>query len=429
VPLRVETKRLIVLVAGLALVGLLVALAIWGDLGDPGVSEDQVAVVEGAPEGEITQEEFDAALEQAAFNLNLRNVPDENNPQFDQVQQAALSNLVQTRWVRGEAAERGIEVADRDIDQQLEQIKQTQLGGEQGFERFIRTSPYDEEDVRQVAEISVLSSRIQEQAVPTTAPDVTEEEIELSYEAGLEQYTEPASRDVRQILNPNRGEVEQARAALEEDDSAQSWDRVARQFSVDDATRNQGGLRRDVVEGQSEPALDEEIFSAPLNELVGPFEGQSGWYLIQVVGEQPERVTPLSEVSEQIRQQLQQGKQAEISASFQADFVDKWRSRTFCDEQHVAEICANNPPPADTCPSDDPSEREQAEPQLLAQGCEAPVAQRPVVDPGNTYAAPGGQPNVRYQGVQRPTPPGTTTVPPGVAPIGPPGAPQPAPPG
>jgi parvulin-like peptidyl-prolyl isomerase len=423
-----ETKRLVALVLGVALVATIVGFLIFGDVGDPDVSDDEIAVVEGAPESEVTQEEFDAALEQAASNLNLGRVPSPDSPQYEQVEQAALAQVIQTRWIRGEAAERGIEPADRDIDQQLDQIIQTQLGGQQGYEQFLEQSPYTEEDVREVAEISLLSTRIQEESVPTTAPEVSEEEIEQTYESTIEQYVEPVSRDVRQILNRDRAEVEQALSMLEQDDSAQSWNRVAERFSTDDATASQGGLRRDVVQGQSEPTLDMEIFTAPVGELVGPFEGDSGWYVIQVVSEQPERTTPLSEVSDQIRQQIQQGKQAEISAAFQDDFVTKWRSRTFCREEFAGDLCANSPPPPDTCPSDDPTERERAEPELLEQGCEAPVTLRPVVEPGDTYVTPGGQPNAKYQGVQRPTPAGVTTVPPGALPLGPQGAP-PVPPG
>ena len=426
---RIETKRLVALVLGVALIATIAGFLIWGDVGDPDVSDDDVAVVEDAPEGEITREDFDQALEQAAANLNLNQVPNPDNPQYEQVKQAALAQVIQTRWIQGEAAERGIELADRDIDQQLDQIIQTQLGGQKAYERFLEQTPYTEEDVRNVAEISLLSTRIQQESVPTTAPPVTDAEIEENYEATIDQYLEPASRDVRQILNRDRAKVEQAQQMLEQDDSAQSWKRVAERFSTDQATASQGGLRRDVVQGQSEPALDAQIFTAPVGELVGPFQGDSGYYLIQVVSEQPERTTPLSEVSDQIRQQLQQGKQAEVSAAFQEDFLNKWRSRTFCGEEFAGDLCANAPPPADTCPIDDPAERERAEAELLEQGCEAPVTQRPVVDPGDTFVAPGGQPNAKYQGVQRPTPPGvTTTPPPGTVPLGPGGAP-PVPPG
>ena len=71
-------------------------------------------------------------------------------------------------------------------------------------------------------------------------------------------------------------------AALDEDNSPKSFEAVAKKYSIDEATKNTGGLREAVVEGQSEPALDEAIFSSPEGELVGPLEGDAGFYVLQV---------------------------------------------------------------------------------------------------------------------------------------------------
>ena len=98
----------------------------------------------------------------------------------------------------------------------------------------------------------------------------------------MAQFEQPETRDVRQILNKDQAKVERAKALLERDDSPASWKKVAARFSTEKATKDSGGLREDVTAGQSEPALDEQVFSAAEGQLVGPFEGQSGSYLIQV---------------------------------------------------------------------------------------------------------------------------------------------------
>ena len=51
------------------------------------------------------------------------------------------------------------------------------------------------------------------------------------------QFTHPETRDVRLVLNKDKAKVEQAKAALEKDDSAQSWKKVAKQYSTDPARR------------------------------------------------------------------------------------------------------------------------------------------------------------------------------------------------
>ena len=109
-----------------------------------------------------------------------------------------------------------------------------------------------------------------------------------------DQFETPETRDVRVILNPDEAKVEEARAALEQDDSPENWEKVAKQFSTDEATKNDGGLREAVAQGQNEPALDEAIFSAAEGSLVGPISGDSGSYVIQVEQINESSTTPLA---------------------------------------------------------------------------------------------------------------------------------------
>ena len=422
-PVGKTTKRLIALALGAALVIALGAFAISGDLGDPDVPDGNVAVVENAPNGDITQEEYKTALDRAAFQLNLSKVPPPSNPQYEQIKQSALTTLIQTRWVEGEAADRGIEVSERDVDQQLEQVKKQQLGGEKGYQQFIKQSPYDADAVREVARLGVISGRVQAEAVSATPPDVSDTEVNEFYQANISQYQQPATHDVREIVNPIQAKVEEAMKILEQDDSAASWKKVAKKYSTDDATKNQGGLRKGVVEGQTDPAIDAAIDKAPLNQLVGPIKAaKGGYYVIEVLNTTPATTTPLSKVSDQIRQTLQQGLQTEAATRFRNSFVSKWTERTFCAEGYVIDICANAPAPTDACPVDDQSERDKADPKTLDQGCEAPVTPRAVVDPGTAVVFPGSQAPVKPQGPQRLTPI-TPSFPGGALPLGTPGAP------
>ena len=424
-------RKLAALVLGAALVVTFAGFAIAGDIGAPSVPDDAVAVVEEAPDSEITEEEFQEDLRQAAFNLQLRELPPPDDPQFEQVSQQALSAAIQSRWLRGEAEERGITVSERDIDQSFDQIVEEQLGGQKGYRDFLRQSRVDgepaftEEAVREVAELTALSDRLQQQALPEEAADVPESEVEEFYEANREQFERPATRDVRVVLNPDAAEIGEAIEELGPDPKSSDWESVARKYSTDEATKNQGGLRRDAVEGQNEPALDEAIFAAETGEVVGPIEGESGSYVIQVEEATESETTPLADVREQIVQTLQQGISQQRVTQFRNAFIGKWTSRTFCGEDLVVPLCANAPPPPDSCQLDDEDEREQADPATFDQGCPAPVAPRSVVNPGTGQVFPGEQLPVLPQGPVKPAAAAPTGLPPGALPLGPDGAPAP----
>ena len=390
------------------LVAFFVVVAIAQGIGNPSVPSDDVAVVEDAPDGNISKDEFDTALEQTAAGQQIK-VPSPDSPQYATIRDTALSNLITTRWIAGEAEDRGISVSDTEIDNYIKQ----QFGDQ--FEQAAKQAGFTQDQARQQVEFILLGQELQKEVVGTGTPSVPQDLVQRFYDANRAQFTQPETRDVREIVNKDQAKVEEAKSILEQDDSPASWKKVAAKFSTDKATKSNGGLRKAVAQGQSEPALDEQIFSAPTGVLVGPFKGQAGFFVIEVDKVTPESVTPLSKIESQIKQQLAQGLQQEVATRAQQSITDKWTSRTFCAEGYVVQQCSNFTPPTQTTPG------------------APPVTSSGAVQPGETTVFPGQAPTALPQGPQYPAPKqqpavlgpgGAPTLPPGAAPP-PTGAPPP----
>jgi parvulin-like peptidyl-prolyl isomerase len=418
-------EKLIALIGfGVLAVALFVIVAVAQGLGHPSVPEGDIAVVEDAPDGTISKEDFDRALEQTAVRQGVRDVPAPDDPQYQAIADSAESDLLLARWVAGEAEERGIEVSDRQIDQQLEQVKQQQFGSEKAFQRFLDQSGFTPEEARERIELQLISDQIQRDVLPEQ-PAVSDDEVKAAYEANQAQFEQPETRDVRVVLTKTEAEANQALSDLGDSPSAKDWATVAKRYSIDDATKSSGGLRQGVVEGQSEPAFDEQVFSAEEGQLVGPFKTDAGYYAIEVEKIGQASTTSLDDASDQIRQSLVAQRQQEIAQAFQEEFQTKWVARTFCGDGYRIDRCANAEPPADPC----------TEKAADKQGCDAPVASRAVMQPGSA-AVFGSQPStplpqgpVTPQSQQPATqglPPGSVpgAVPPGSVPPGsvPPGS-------
>jgi PPIC-type PPIASE domain/SurA N-terminal domain len=434
---------------GVLLVALFVVSAAAIGLGGPTVPEDAIAVVEDAPNGTITTEEFDRALVQAAARQGLQDVPPEDDPQYPLLADAAEGDLILSRWVLGEAEERGIEVTESQIENELDAVKEQQFGCKpdeeecKDFDRFLEQSGFTLEEAQERIRLQLISDAIQCDVIPSPQcpggggepPEVTDAEIEDFFEANREQFEQPETRDVRQILTKTEEEAQEALEALGDNPDEQTWEDVAKEYSIDEATANAGGLREAVVEGQSEPLLDDAIFAAPEGELVGPIGGDAGFYVIHVESITPavsrgldDEVQPAAEgaeaqtVADQIRATLVAAREQQIAQDFQEDFQTKWIARTYCADGFRIDRCSNAEPPPDPCTE------ELAE----TQGCDAPVASTRPIEPGSNsvFGAPGatGLP----QGPQPPPGSVATGVPPGVTPVpgAPPGAAPPtAPPG
>jgi parvulin-like peptidyl-prolyl isomerase len=439
------TKRTAGIAFAVLLAGVIVLVAATSGIGKPSLPEDDlVAFVDQAPDGEVTQEQFDAALEQAAARQQVQEVPPPGTPQYDALKETAMGDLLLSRWVRGEADELGVEVTDREIDQELETIIQDQFGGQKQFDRFLEQSKFSEEDARERVALQIMQQRITEDVVGTEPPDIPDEEVENFYNENIEQFQTPETRDVRTILTQDEAEADQAFDQLSQDDSPASWKQVAQEFSTDEATAELGGLRQGVAQGQNEPQLDEAIFSAPEGELVGPLSTDAGFYVIQVEQITEASTQPLDEQTRgQIVQTLASEQQQETAAAFQTDFLEKWQALTVCNEDYAIDRCSNAPPPPDPCAGDDDGEEPTPDPTTgePTEGCPAWVpSTRPVPPSQAGDSAATGLPQ-GPQGLAPPAPalpPGTQTipgappgtVPPGTAPPGtaPPGTPQGGPP-
>lgn len=401
---------------GLALFGGLLVLLFAGfavvqGVAHPSVPDGDVAIVEDVPAGDqtVSAKEFARALAQQVAQGETKKVPKEGTEQYEELKEAALGELLDLIWIQGEAEEMGISVTDKQVADELEQIKEQNFPTPKAFAEFLKTSKFTKEDVNNRVRLQLLSTQIQE-LVNSQAGTASNEEIADYYEAAKAQFTTGPSRDIRVLTNKSKAKAEKALEQLEADSSPASWEKVAKKFSEDPSTKGNGGLQEGLTEETLPEPLKGDIFGAAAGDLIGPVKFQGNFTVIEVVKENPEKTQSLGEVRSQVSTQLTQQAQQAYFNEFVAEYQSKWRSRTFCASGFVITRCANyvgdghpaSAPPG--CYEEDPKEGEALE-------CPAPVVQpapavpgsvsvlqpqgerlpqRPVPVPGAEPEAPGG---------------------------------------
>jgi parvulin-like peptidyl-prolyl isomerase len=352
---------------------LFVIFAIAEGIGDPSVPSDAAAIVEDAPDGlgTITIKEFEHALEQTAAQEKVP-VPKPGDAKYEEMKEKALGERIESVWIRGVAAEKGISVTKAEVAKELKKLKKRAFKTEKQYEEFLQESHFTEADVNDRVELQMLSEQVQKQ-VTEEAPVPSNGEIETYYEAAkASQFTTPESRDIRVIKNKDKAKVEEAKAALEKDDSIKSWEKVAKEFSTD-TTKTNGGLQSAVSEETLGEPLGPEVFEAEQGELEGPFSEEGTYTLFEVMKITNEKVQSLDEAKSQISAQLaEQVKQQHFSA-FARNWGQTWQARTFCAADYTIKRCSNY------TESGRPAEAEEAcyeaSPKKPAKACPAPVTQ------------------------------------------------------
>lgn len=366
------------------LIALFVGFAIAEGIGQPSVPSGDVALVQGVPEedGRISKEDLDRAIEQQGSQAGLKKAPKPGSDKYDELSKAALEELLDAIWIKGEGEELGITVTDKEIEAELEQIKKQNFGSDKAYKEFLKTSHFTQEDVDKRVELQVLSNAIQKQ-ISEEAPSPTSSEITASYEEGkATQFTSKPSRDVRVVINEDKKEAEKAAAILGKDNSAASWKKVAEKYSSDPTSKAKGGLLEGLGEETLEEPLKSAVFDGQKGELVGPIKYQTNYLVLEVVKVNPEDVKPLDEVEAQIKSTLEQQKQQAFFSEFISAYQGKWTSRTFCAEGYAIERCANYKGNGRTASA--PPACYEADPETPATECPAPVQQNTPALPGTT---------------------------------------------
>jgi foldase protein PrsA len=279
--------------------------------------------------------------------------------EYEALRDQVLQLLVSFQWIEGEAEELGVKVSDEEVNKSFDQQKKQSFPKDADYAKFLKDSGQTEADIRQRVKLDLLSNKIRDKIVEGKGK-VTDAQIEDFYNKNKERFAQPERRDLRIVLTKTEDKAKQAQQALE---SGDSWQSVAKKYSIDEASKSQGGKLPAQAEGTLEQALDEAVFSADKGDIEGPVETQFGQYVFEVEKVQDASQQTLEQAKETIRQTLQSQNQQKALDQFVEDFRDKWKERTECREGFVTADCKGAPEPTPTPAAGQPPTQPPAQPE------------------------------------------------------------------
>lgn len=257
--------------------------------------------------------------------------------EWEGLRDQVLGFLLAAQWVKGEAKEQDITVSEKDIDKAFAEQKKQAFPKEADYKKFLKESGSTEEDIRFQLEVEQLQQKLV--AKITKGKDkVTDQQVAAYYAKNKEQFATPESRDLLVILTKTKEQAERAKAAL---DSGESWAAVAKRYSIDEASKDQGGKLQGVTKGQQEKALDDAVFAAKKDVTGGPVKTQFGYYVYRVTKITKKDQQSLKEATPTIKSLLASQNQQKALDEFVKNYRKKWKERTNCKEGYVIQDCKN----------------------------------------------------------------------------------------
>jgi foldase protein PrsA len=261
--------------------------------------------------------------------------------QYEGLKQQVMQFLVQSQWLLKEADSRKLTAKPATVQKQLDdQIKQS-FPKRTDFDKFLQTSGMTMNDLLFRVKIDVLTQQVRQKIV-AGKDKVSDAQIASYYAKNKARFAQPERRDLQVVLTKTKDKADQAKAAVQ---SGTAWSKVAKKFSIDQASKSQGGKLPGVAKGQQEKAFDQAIFSADKGKVVGPVKTQFGFYVF--------KVNSISKASQQTQQQahdtilniIRSQQEQDALNKFVADYQKRYTKKTKCAKDFVISSCKNAPKP------------------------------------------------------------------------------------
>ncbi|MCP9487600.1 MAG: peptidylprolyl isomerase [Gaiellaceae bacterium MAG52_C11] len=320
----------------LLLLPVLVLALVVGCGGDEDVPKDAVAVVDGQ---KVARSEYQAILDQAkkSYKVQKRDFPAAGSQEFQTLKNQVVQFLVQRVEFEQQAEELEIEVTEKQVDARLAQIKKQYFAGDpKRYEKQLRDQGLTEKQIRGDIRSQIISEGIFKKV--TADVKVTDQAIKTYYEKNQAQYSQPESREVRHILVKTRAQADDVYDQLQ---NGSDFSDLAKKVSLDTGSKANGG-KLTISKGQTVAPFDQTAFLLENERISRPIKTEFGFHIIQPLKTaKAAKVTPLADVKQSIRQQLQQTRKNEKMTKWIDDLKKEY-------EDQVSYAIGFTPPPAGT---------------------------------------------------------------------------------
>lgn len=279
---------------------------------------------------------------------------------YQQLLAAALTLSIHTQWLLGEAAEEGLRVTPREVEEEFQASKQ-QFRSEAEFSAYRKSTGESVSDMLAGLKLGKLTNGIFEN-IKRKERVVTGTDVSSYYNAHKSKFAISEGRKVRIVRTTTEASALRRLKQLREGESFASI--AAELTRIGQPIGAEHGEVKNLLPGIfEEKKLNNAIFSAQLHRLYGPLrintlrrtiapESNSGFFIFEVVDKVPGRQRPLAEVKAKIAEELARERKAGNLASSIAAIKAKWRARSSCEPGFVVKNCRQYTGPEVTSSTD-----------------------------------------------------------------------------
>lgn len=272
----------------------------------------------------ITRDQLDAKLENSATPVTARNV---------------LQLMVTDDLIDQYAQSHKITVSQAEIDKIENQYK-AQYPANQ-WDQLLKARGLSEQDVQDLIRRQIILDKAVGAGVR-----VPPSQVAAYFKLNHTQLDQPAQARARHILVADLPTAQKVEAELK---AGKDFAALAKQYSMDPGSKDNGGELGTFPRGRMVPAFDAYVFSGPIGKISPPVKSPMGYHIIQIEERKPATKATLANSTAKITQMLRQQQESPLIQQFlqqqqqtaKIDVVDQRFAGLF-----PTPLPAGSPPPA-----------------------------------------------------------------------------------
>ncbi|HSA94565.1 MAG TPA: peptidylprolyl isomerase [Acidobacteriota bacterium] len=235
------------------------------------------------------------------------------------------TQIVERKLLLKEARAAKTIVPPSELDQAL-QSEYGRAGGEEAFLKALKGADVSVDHVKaSIGETLLINKFLQ--GIAEKGPKVDEAELRKAY---AEETKVDKTASVRHILILTQGKTEAEKAEalkkiegiLARAKAGEDFAELAKQYSEDPGSKDNGGLYENFPRGQMVKPFDDAAFSVPVGEISNVVETNFGYHILKVIDRKKETRT-FEEVRPELEAKLAQAKQGMVVQDYIKGLKDK----------------------------------------------------------------------------------------------------------
>ncbi|HWL13916.1 MAG TPA: peptidylprolyl isomerase [Ureibacillus sp.] len=224
-----------------------------------------------------------------------------------------LNTLIADKIIKLEAEKLDVKVTDEEIEAEYEEYT-NQYGGEEAFLEVIASYNMEVEDVKEDIEVYLLTLKVMEDYV-----GITDEELTTYFEENKANYGQAEQVEASHILVEDEAT---AKEVIEKLNAGGDFAELAKEYSTDTATSEDGGNLGYFGTGEMEEAFETAAFALEVDAISEPVETDYGFHIIKVTGKKEAKEAVFEDVKDTVRADLLDSKVNEQYSTWLTEKMD-----------------------------------------------------------------------------------------------------------